>query len=67
MKPNIDNHFIGIGGFDTKKFLLAYCGLCLRNMEVREILVTNEMYGPVVADNRVMLGKDYVVKCKVAL
>ena len=54
------NIFIGLGGFHTEKVLLACCGIYLKDIGARDIFVTNEIYGPLVTENAILNGKDYV-------
>ena len=40
--------------------LLACCGAFLEEMGVREVFVQNEIFGPSVADDAVMMSKNYI-------
>ena len=40
---------------------MTCCGLYLKDIGIRDIFVNNEIYGPVVADNAVMAGKNYAL------
>ena len=54
------NIFIGLGGFHTEKVILACCGIYLKDIGARDIFVTNEIYRPLVTENAILTGKDYV-------
>ena len=55
------NIFLGLGGFHLEKIVLASIGQFLARSGARDIFVTNELYGPSVADIKVMTGKDYAM------
>ena len=61
-----DNIFLGMGGFHTEKVILACCGKLLETIGARDIFINSEIYGPVVTDNKVLKGKDYVL-CREAM
>ena len=61
LNPNLfQNIFLGLGGFHTEKIVLACLGTYLKESGIEQILVENEIFGPV-AVNSVMSGADYAL------
>ena len=52
------NIFLGLGGFHMEKNLLGCCAQYLKYIGARDIFVQNEIFGPTVTDNKVMIGKN---------
>ena len=57
----LDNLFLGLGGFHTEKIILACCGKLLTDIGTRDVFVQNEIYGPTVTDTTIMKGGNYVL------
>ena len=67
LRPDeFNNIFLGLGGFHTEKVVLACCGKLLEAIGARDIFVQCEIYGPVVTDNKILKGKDYLL-CREAM
>ena len=53
------NIFLGLGGFHMEKIVLACLGKYLEEVGIEQVLVKNEVFGPVVA-KQVMTGSHYI-------